>query len=581
MAVILEIAQRHIINTFSPSSPYVYSFIPGTPPLASFWVDVFGAEQNVNNKVINVGEFIRDYSVAYQETQTLAECQALEKSFFWDFDNQIGYVHFEHDQEGLTATYQYSDYLGYSDNNVLKISNQLFTPMIVQTPNIRSSQDLLNYSKLAFPAGSVRLKNMQETYNGKTEGEFDKFIESDIYGNEVILYYLDDAIQNPTRDDLQLQKTMYIEDWDITPEYLTLATQDKRKLQNLSIPTEKFTTEDYPDIGDYEKNVIPLMFGTVEEAEAIPVNSAATFGAVNYRVAQFLQSLGTVWVDIEGLWVDKTTYVYDINLATGEFSLPELHGRSGNGAIRLCKVVQAVGEAVSKTTDIIKSIRQRYLGLEFNNSNYNTAEWITESAPLVGGSLLINESTEMFEVFRIIQNGSVERFRLEIEDKCTIRRDSNNRTSSGYIPRAKIQNLPSFPVKSESRYVFGSVKVNYAKSYIKDSYKDVENDDFAIEVKRKYGSQQEFPVDSVLFNPAYAESRALYEAERLKSIALIGSLELMGAEFLNVRIFDIFTAELSFENRSYFGTRKIKITGINPDMKDRNNSVTIQVLEEV
>lgn len=581
---IAEISSLNLADGFAPVEPFVFQLLPGGLQLASFWTSTFSAPDESRDFTITVRSFIRAFNQKYNETISYNDCVAQEGSFYWDNINQVLYVHFEHDQEGWTDTYQYGTFFGFSDNRLVCVEDQEYLPLIASAPSIAQQQDIVNYDRLSFINGSIVLNNRN---NHTLQGQLDYFIGADLYNNDVFLYYLDDSISDPMRSDLVPLAAFYVEDYDISLKEIKVRVQDQRKAQNITIPTAKFLTSDYADIGDYARDVIPLMYGEVREAKATPTNSDTTSGTVDYRVALTLTTLGTVQVDIDGIWTTKTPTA--TTLSTGEFTLAEADGRDTNGKVRDCRVLLPEGISITYLSDIIIDLNERYLGIEYLSSNYDTTEWEAEETSLATGGWVYDSEIKLFEAIRLVQSGANVGFRYEIlpDGRRTIRVDDPARTSSGRVEPVDIYNRDEMPVSTDSDQVFSSVEIAYNKSFNSGRYQREPNSDYGDEVLARYKQQNTLPVDTMLNDQTDAETAAADKAERFKEIPQIMELVLMGADFLPLRIFDVLDVEATPDfadadnslivGREYFGFKTGKIVGVSPDLKKGTNKVRFQL----
>lgn len=586
--IILEVSKLSSIEGFANVQPFIYEVRPGGLQLATFWTGTFGAPDESRPFVITISTFIRALNVKYNIVSSFNDCVIQEGSFYWDNTNQILYIHFEHDQEGLTDTYETGSFQGFSDSGMLYIDSQEYTPLIESVPSIAQQQDIINYDLPAYINGSVILNN--RLYNSSS-GQLDTFILQNVYGNNATLYYFpDDKITYPNtgdRNHLVPLAPLYVEDYDISLQNIDLRLQDIRKSDNISIPTDKF---DYPNMGDQNGEVIPLMYGQVREAKAICTNPEITTGVVNYRVALTLTVLGSVQVNIDDLW---TTVTPDSSaLATGEFVLSSANGRNTNGSVRECRVLLPTGIAITYTTDIIKDLYLRYKGLQFIDSNFDTAEWATEEVGLSTGGVVFDSQIKLFEAIRIIQNGSITGFRFEINalGLRTFRLDNPSRVTVGRITPVDIANRDSMPVTTDSDQVFADVVVSFNKSFNSGRYERVNNNTYSQSVLARYRDQKTLNVETILNNSTHADTRALNDATKFKDIPQVMTLELMGADFLPIRIYDIFDIEATPDfadadtstiiGREYYGFKKGKVISIDPDIKNVTNTIQFLLLEE-
>ena len=587
---IAEVSSLNTATGFSPVEPYVFQLRPGGLQLATFWTSTFGAPDESRDFTIIVKSFIRAFNVKYNEVDDLPDCIAQEGSFFWDNPNQILYVHFEHEHEGWTDTYQYGTFFGFSDNRLVYIDDQEYLPLIDSAPSISQQQDIVNYNQLSFVNGSLTLNNRN---NHTLQGQLDFFIDADLYNNDVFLYYLDDSLVNgadeASRSDLVALAAFYIEDYGISLKEISIDLQDIRKAQNITVPRDKFSINDYPDIGDEAGNVIPLMYGQVRETKAIPTNSDLTSGNVDYRVALLLTALGTVQVDIDGIWTTVSTA--SVSLSTGEFELTAANGRDTSGAARDCRVLLPIGIVIAFLTDIIKDLNNRFLGIEYLDSNYDTTEWEAEETAIDSGGWVFDSEIKLFEAIRLVQSGANVGFRYEIlpDGRRTIRIDDPARTETGRVEPVDILNRDEMPVTTDSDQVFAEVEIAYNKSFNSGRFIREINDDFILEVLARYKQLNTLPVETMLNNQSDAQATALDKATRFKQIPEIMSLVLMGKGFLPLRIFDILGIEATpdfadadnsiITGREYYGFKKGKVVSISPNLKNGTNTIRFQLQE--
>lgn len=591
--VILEVSSLNAASGFANVEPFIYEIRPGGVTYASWWVDVFGLPDYSRDYSIVIQTFIRDLTIFYQETDSYANLLLTQGSFFWDNLEQILYIHFEHNYEGWNATYQYGSFWGFSDNDVVYLDNIQYSPNLLSSPSFSQSQDIVNYEKPSFMSGSVVLSNGEILTNGKPTGINDSFISSNVYNNDVWIYYYPDEMLdefgNGSRDDLVRLGAFYIEDYETTLQKITFFLQDKRKAQDVDILDEVFTISEYPNIDTYEDQSIPLLYGQVREIRGIPINSSIITGNVDFRPCLSLSSIGTVQVDIDGIWT--TVSPINLDLANGLFSLSSANGRNANGSLRDCKLLNPIGEVINKSSDIIVGLNEKYLGIPFIESFYNTTEWTNESANLSNGGYLFDSPMKLYDAIKVIQDGSSKGFRYEInpEGKRTIRIDDNSRLTSGRITNTLMQNQNTLPVRTRSKNVYAYINIKHSKSFYSGRYFKEPNSDNAQSILENFKSANSYTQETILNNSVDASDRASYDAERFSFVPKISSVDLMGKEFLDLRIFDIKNLELctgfadvdndKIEGRDYYGFVDAKIISINPDPKTLKNKIKFLLLE--
>ena len=239
---------------------------------------------------------------------------------------------------------------------------------------------------------------------------------------------------------------------------------------------------------------------------------------------------------------------------------------------------------------MIIDLNQRVIGASFNNSNYDVTEWEQEETSLSSGGWVYDEQLKLFDAIKLVQNGSIIGFRYEIkpDGRRTIRIDDPNRNAIGRIESVDFRNRNELPVSTDAQLVFAEIKIKYNKSFNSGKFLSVDNNDFSETVKENNKQQNRNTSETMLNNETDANTRALNDATRFSVVPEILSGDLMGKEFLDLRIFDILNLEITpgfadadndtIIGREYYGFKKGKVIAIDPDSKKIVNNVKFQIL---
>lgn len=584
---IAELTKFINLENISPYSAFVYYTRPSVYEYPSFWTDTFGFPGASSNIVILIKSIEHLYTNKYSSVNSISNCVAQEKSFFFDIANQVIYVHVEHTQSNYLESdlYQYGRAFGYTDKDLIYIDDLEYLPYLKSVPSIAQQEDLQNYNKLSLITGSSIFEN--------TGGNFDNFIDENIYGNDIEYFYLNDSLSEFTRSDLVPLASVFIDDYEFSMTEFEVFIQDKRAAQNIDIPSHLFSTTDYPNIDpDLIGEPIPLIYGSPRISKAYPVNGETT-GNVTYRQAELLTTLGTVEIKSGDSWASVTPVSSD--LSTGSFVLDYADCRDGgisNGDVLDCRVLGSTGIINTYGSDIIKDLNDRELGIPYNSSNYNTTEWETEELSLSSLAVVFDKPVKLFEAIRQIQNGSNRGFRYEINSTGlrTIRIYNELRTVTRHIENVEIFNINDLPVKSNKDLLAAIVKVNYDKDFYSGNTKKYIYDSKASEVLANYKQSPTLSVDSLLTSEADAITRALFEFSRFGEIPRVFQAELIGEGFFNIRIYDTITIEItpgfydvddgSLTGREYFGCVYGVVVSVDPDFENLRNSVGVLIIRD-
>ena len=593
---IVEITNFTGISGFVNDAPFVFSSLPGKYQAADYWVSIFGAPDESRDVELIINGIIRDFFQTYLEVSDRQTCIDTEQTFYWDQVGQKLYIHFEHFIGPQDAVFQYGSFFGFSDQDMIYIDDQEYRPQLGSFPSLKQSEDLINYDQLAFINGNIKLDN--------TGGELDNFIDLNVYGNDVFLYYINDADiitdingnKSSTRDKLNSLAAFYVEDYNISLTEITVKVQDKRKAQSATVAGDFYTETAYPNISDDIKGLsIPLAYGKIRELYANPINGALTSGDVDYKVWIEGVSFGTIQVLIDNVWTTKVPSLSDP--ASGTFTLLAADARDSSGAIRQTKMVNCEGISITYDSDVIKDLNERYLNIPYNSTFYNISEWESEEATLSEIGVVYDIERELFDAIREVQNGSNVGFRYEInaDGLRTIRIDDESRASSFHVPNTDIFNIASLPVRTDSDNLYSNIRVKYAKSYVSGRFLSVTDDSEELNVLSTFRQQRRLTSETLIVDEITAAQRALDSSQRFSTIPPVAEVQLSGAtiedadKYLKARIFDIISVEVTpasfvdIDNniiigREYYGIKSGKIIGVDPRPSDKTNVVQVKLL---
>ncbi len=606
---LVEINFTRAITNLLPRRPFIVSASVQVPRAASYWTDIFGAPDEENLSVVKVVEFIVGVSERYKKVNSPEHCYAQAGTFYFDFEAQELIVHYNRNNSWYTDNYKIGTIRGYCDNRAISLDGIQYDPIVLSAPRIARSQDFSNYKKLTFINGSITLNN--------SEGRLDEFIKSNIYGNGVQVRWLADkpgvsdyfeqqksVIETHTRKtnrgderqtnagDIRIVKLrrnlktltddeivsiaqLWIEDYNYSLTELTLSVQDLRKLENPTIPHVNFERSEYPDCEEtYLNKPIPLMYGKCRDTPATPVNGEAT-GNVIYRQALTLSHLGTVQIlDDNDQW--KSVNPVTVDLGRGEFALSAVVAREENGAPRKCRVRESIGIRCENAADVIVDLNARVTDARFTHSDYDVEEWNAEKSLLSPIGIYWTNKIPLYEAIRQIQQGANIGFRYEFtpSGKRTIRLNRFDRESTKIIRIQDIKNSDTLPIRTDRDELAAVITVDYSRDYSEGEYLRVVNSERAERVLAEYKQSSERNFETLLQSEEFAAERAAYESHRLGDIRGIAELELFGAGFFNMRIFDIVEIDLtpafieadgSLTGREYWGRWRAQVLAVAPD----------------
>ena len=610
--ILFELSVPRLAGAFANDGPFCWAIYPGIWATGVYWTTAFGAPAESDSEIMYITSFSRDGINRYSGVTSYADYKATEMSLFWDNANQRLYVHLEHDAYPFGPVFQYGKVMGFTKDRAVYIDDIFYSPVLESIPSLAQQQDLENYDVLAFLSGSVKLHNHL--------GELDWALDTPTIGYDCTIGNLAESAaitdggvaitdggvpltsrpatrgcDSYSRSEIQSLVALYVEKQSARLDSLTLSLQDRRKKQNIKIPTEVFTAAAYPNIDDsIIDKPIPLMYGEVRCAPAICTNGKLTTGAVAYRVADSLpNAFGTIQVKINDVWTTKGAATGDG--ATGSFTLSSLDGRDDSGRPYECRVNNPHGVTVTYASDIIKALNLRYLGVQYTDSEYDKTEWEASEVLLSSIGILIDKQVELFEVIRQIQSGSNIGFRYEYNaaGQRTIRIDDWTATPTFHIAVEDIRAIEEMEISTDPALLAATIKLNYAKDYTGDT------DDLSVidtsqaeYVRQNHAQEPQLEFDSLLQTPVLAAASALAKAGKYGVARKIATLSVTGYQFLALRIYDVGIVELTpngydmdsstiIGSRKWAGVWKAIVLDIDPDPATEINALKVALIEDV
>src|SRR5574344_76714 len=197
---VAELTRNLLFVTLTNYAPFIYVGTTKHHSLKTEWGtscdDLFDTGARVKVKQVT-----RDYLNKYIQEETLAECITQEASFYFDRDNQLVYVHMEHDYSPQTVACDYGYAFGVCSKSAggTYIDDNYYEPVIEDGISISQTADTSGVSQ---PKGSTSTLELNNTarYNELTkmpEGILDFIFTENLYHNDVFCYLYDGSTLTP------------------------------------------------------------------------------------------------------------------------------------------------------------------------------------------------------------------------------------------------------------------------------------------------------------------------------------------------------------------------------------------------
>lgn len=574
MFVTLELTKREAMD--QQMAPTLYPFVfaiklwfgKDNSQVAPFWTDTFGATEDTQERYI-VDDVVRSGINHYAQKSTAALCISDQQSFYFDIDNQILYIHIEHDHCQLTVntnyTYRYA--IGLTNDKPRYFYDIPFYPYISDLSSIEKEVDKFDYDELTLLVDTI-------TFNNRS-GFFNQFQDAPLYGNIMILKTGEEGDEYT---DLVERLIFYIEDYDLSAEEFSVDIQDIRSIDTLDIPSETFSQDDYEYLDDDDDDeIIPFVCGPVIGVPGTCINPN--------NITKYTDSDGnTAYVDPQFIFCSvvsefTTVYIEDSDSDTGYTALTaaELAECSWDYDADPCILTipfdlvcdsdedvddddtytvsdvkaDLTGLANSYGSDPIKQLSERYLGVSYDEDNYDIDTWETEEKYLAPIGWYLDSQQSIYEWFADFQCLSSVGFRFDFD--ATRRRkilvDNPNRDVKYTIPNVHVGNILTADGEKDIDEIYNIIDLKYnVDQEDTDTYDEVVNEDYLTESETIHGGIiSEYDKTIGVLDDTEASNRAAIQAEDDSFVRNNFTIELWGEKYFDIDLYDVLEVELTLE----------------------------------
>jgi len=524
-----------VLNFFYISPFIVCSKVTAPIGLNSFFFSVFGAEDTTNKELILIKSIIRDYNNYHSRMENLTDCEGSENSFYYDFTNRLLYIHHDHNINFFSHTWEYGKVYGFTSDKIRDFWGVPYKPEVRNIPNYRLEVDPLQYQNMAFFGGNIELANETAQWDSETN----------LLGNDI---YCLIGQEGDDYSDLFLFALNYISNLRRNMTTCVFDSKDKREQQNIKIPLDTFTITDFPLINtDLIGKIKPEAYGSCRGIPGICIDENNAGNPKTFYFASTITGTPDFYAKKDDLWTAVTPTLIDNSNGTATFALVDCHvdGDSTKGLL----AIKATGTFCnfSNPADIIAEWNSRFLGVQFNSSNYNIIEWSLEKVFLKPVGIYLKDQKNIYDWISLLQAGSTVGFQYMIENgKRTIRLDNPNRTTVMDVQAIQILNNGELEEDDNAELFSSHARIQYNQDNSDDLWESTENYDYYDIVFAQHRMDKQFDEDSLLTIQADAEDRAVIVMEDQYKVRPIAPIQVHGKEFFALRLFDLINAELSY-----------------------------------
>ena len=533
---------------------------------------------------------VRIGAIIFDKKNTLQECLDDPVSYFFDFDNQLLYTHFDNYMSPYGSLVGTLKAASFANSLYITSQEQSYLPLLESRVIIKKKADLLKYNKMSFQRQNVTLNNGM--------GDFDSFFNDPVPSATATIKYLDDKEVDEfgyNKNGIQPKEvyTGIVSADEITTESFKLKLEDIRKQQSITIPRSYITSDDYVNIDDdNDGKILATGYGTCRGIPAVCTNGKVKSGNVEYVFADYSSSISQIYVENDNYW----TPVTPVSTSSGGFVLSATDARNDQGDPKKAKCTATL-KAQTNPADIIQDLNDRYLQVAFDTSEYNLTEWNSEKALLQNVSLLINKENDIFKYIELLQGGSNYGFVYDIEGdgRRTIRVDYANRAPVRTVQEIEMLEKEKPNERDFTEYA-AEVQVRYNKDYEGNTYYSVIDTTYQEEAIKDYNKIQRETVETLLVDKSHAEARALLLAKELKSVKSRQEISVKESWQYDIKLFDILNVNFGYDgefvgyrngkkvfihSRDYIGLQRVQVIGLDYDLLNNIATFTLIQKEEV
>lgn len=452
--------------------------------------------KSYRNKVFIAGSFLAD-SISYSEVSTIANLRSTNQSWYFDYDLQILYVHFNNYSDPYDYnTLTFGITTGYSTTGGF-YNNVYYAGRIKSLPNISISRDPLNFGVLSYKDLTISLDN--------TDGAFDDFNNLDIYGQTVRIKL---GFEGNTYSEFRTVYTGYFSQFQLIGNFVKIKTKDDRARLKRKVPVNSLDTTTYPNLSDDNiGQIIPLGYGAIKKAIAYCTNDDEVAPA-NYNF-KFIDTTYHSIQSINQVYVNNVAKAHiNPSIANGTFDIAVANYTPGDEvSIDFNGYVDSGSVLINHPLDIIVDLLTNYLSKPYNIDNYNTSDWFLQKSAITE-TIQYSSHDEQPEVIDIIGdictslNGS---FIIEADGRYNFKFRSASKSSVGNIRYWNILKKPKV-VYNDKEYL-SSAKIGYDPAWI-TTYKHIYDRTKEIDLVNKYRVYNERAIKTLLNNKTDAENYA-------------------------------------------------------------------------
>jgi hypothetical protein len=512
---------------------------------------------------------------------SINDCILTERSYFHDKTQGCLFVHWEDNVNDFTVdrttsiiSIFTSGWASGKTDGYNVFEGNHYSPVIIGLSGFSRKVDPLKLGLIEDDQSTLTISDSVIDYRYSSK--------SSAFGIPIWVYYVDESATALTDDDLIAVGSL--NGYTHNGDSITYKIKSNRYFENKSVCVSKMDASVYPNIGDLENELKPVVWGDVSRGRMILTNQNAldtdSSGTAVFLIAD--DTLGYALTSIDALY-DKedneiTITSSDINACTitatkaAGVSVSDLNDWKWKG-----KGYDIDGD-YNNGLDIVRSVMLKRSELPYTASVFDTVEWnaqtILNNQPC-GVSIQSDKGyfEEVIEKICASLQGSV-----IVNGKGKVSFASSDRTKAVSQVFMKENQLDIPDIEMSADDTVSEVIVEYAPDYVKNSAKQIIYSNDREDTIRNYAIDRREPISplkTILFNKADAVAIAAQVMETSADPERKIRLQAKGI-YKEINIFDI----IDVDTQSYDGEEmeRAEVLYFQPDYLNNTQTITARTI---
>ncbi len=396
-------------------------------------------EANVSEVPNKIGSCLVDTEF-YTKVNSIAECVALEKSFYHNESTNEVYIRFEDWKPYINQIIRLGAVNGFTNivnSNGAYYDDIYYDSRVIEVPNLSQKKDPLFYGIQSFQSGNISFAN--------EDGFFNNYNDLNIYSQPCRILV---GVDGYDYSDFEQLFEGFIDDYNYDSKKFTIKVQDKRKNLSRKVPYSQFNQTEYPylhddDVGKYK----PVLFGSVKYYPVVCINK--TESSPDYRTFKFLDTEFDIASIFNTIYLN-TLYFASIKNEDDDSIFDQVTITSMDRVAGTFDIVSSLVEVGGEVKDVFYTgvgysnaddsfqmfqfIIDKMSDISYNSTFFNTTEISTEWPSPYNIGYYVKKPETLIDLIKKICEAENMIFYVQNDGRYSFKKYDNDRASTQTIP---------------------------------------------------------------------------------------------------------------------------------------------------